>query len=56
MSAEDVFSKHQVAIDRAKAVGECRDVFGNSKQKRPCDDLATFQFLDCKSCPSREEC
>jgi len=56
MSADDVFVKHQDAIDKAKAVGVNCDVFGNPKQKLPCDCMETFKIEDCKTCPSRDEC
>jgi len=52
----DVFVKQQSAIDKAKAIGDSHDVWGEPTQKHSCDNMETFKIEDCKTCPSREEC
>jgi hypothetical protein len=47
---KDVFEKHQAIIDAVKDAALKFDVFGNVKEKLPCDDMSTFHIDDCKTC------
>lgn len=52
--SDDMFKRQDEALKRLKNLGT--DVWGNPEPKVPCDNLETFQFTDCETCPKKKQC